>query len=147
MADVNCSICDGTGWKIVERAGLSGAERCTCAFTNRTEDIKQNENIPANYAQASLDNFVLPQDNPTARTGLGMVLRQVMGFARDFPAVTPPGLLLAGDPGTGKTHLAIGVMKTLIGKGHECVFFDYQNLLDRSRSGYDASSCASDREG
>jgi DNA replication protein DnaC len=37
-------------------------------------------------------------------------------------------------------------MKQLLEKGHECVFFDYQNLLDRIRSGYDATSGASDRE-
>lgn len=146
MADANCPICGGTGWKIVERAGLSGAERCDCAFTNRTQGLKENANIPPNYSKASLDNFVLPQDNPTARTGLGIVLRQVMGFARDFPTVTPPGLLLVGEPGTGKTHLAVGVMKALLDKGHECVFFDYQNLLDKIRAGYDAASGASDRE-
>ena len=65
---------------------------------------------------------------------------------REFPAMTPPGLLLIGDPGTGKTHLAVGAMKALLEKGHECVFFDYQNLLDQIRSGYDASSGTSDRE-
>ena len=37
-------------------------------------------------------------------------------------------------------------MKALLEKGHECVFFDYQNLLDRIRSGYDATSGTSDRE-
>jgi DNA replication protein DnaC len=70
----------------------------------------------------------------------------VKSFARDFPAVDPPGLLLVGDPGSGKTHLAVGAMKALLDKGHECLFFDYQNLLDRIRSGYDATSGGSDRE-
>jgi DNA replication protein DnaC len=31
-------------------------------------------------------------------------------------------------------------------RGHEGLFFDFQNLLDRIRSGYDAASGASDRE-
>ncbi len=146
MADPNCPHCGGTGWKIVERAGMSGAARCDCVSVGRNEGLAENARIPANYERATLDTFVLPQDNPTARTGLGIALRQAMGFARDFPAVTPPGLLLVGEPGTGKTHLAVGVMKALIEKGHECVFFDYQNLPDRIRASYDASSGTTDRE-
>ncbi|MBZ5605947.1 MAG: ATP-binding protein [Acidobacteriia bacterium] len=146
MADPNCPHCHGEGWRIVERDGMSGAARCECASVGRSDGLLEKSRIPANYELASLDNFVLPQDNPTARSGLGIALRQATGFARDFPAVTPPGLLLLGEPGTGKTHLAIGVMKALIEKGHECIFFDYQNLLDRIRSGYDKLSGTADRE-
>jgi DNA replication protein DnaC len=146
MPDPNCPKCGGTGLKIIERGGLTGAENCGCGSTVRSEGLIENAHIPPNYDRATLDNFVLPQDNPTARTGLGIALRQAMGFARDFPTVTPTGLLLIGDPGTGKTHLAIGVMKALLDKGHQCVFFDYQNLLDRIRASYDAASGTSDRE-
>ncbi len=125
---------------------MSGAARCECFETGRGEVNYDKARIPLNYDRAALDNFILPQDNPTARNGLGIALRQASGFARDFPAVNPPGLLLVGEPGTGKTHLAVGVMKALLDKGHECVFFDYQNLLDRIRSSYDASSGTTDRE-
>jgi DNA replication protein DnaC len=145
MADPNCPHCGGTGWKIVERAGMSGAARCECVSAGRSEDLIESARIPRNYERATLDSFILPQDNPTARNGLGIALRQATGFARDFPAVTPPGLLFVGEPGTGKTHLAVSVMKALLAKGHECVFFDYQNLLDRIRSSYDQSSGTTDR--
>ncbi len=141
-----CTLCDGTGWKIVERAGLSGAERCVCAAATRTRDLKESSNIPPNYQEASLDNFQMPADNPVARQGLGTVLMQVRSFTREFPAESRPGLLLIGEPGTGKTHLAVAAMRALLDKGHECLFFDYQNLLDRIRSGYDAASGAADRE-
>ena len=141
-------MCDGTGWKIVERAGLSGAERCVCAAATRTRDLKESSNIPPNYQEASLDNFQMPADNPVARQGLGTVLMQVLqklsrGSSRRSRV---PGLLLIGEPGTGKTHLAVAAMRALLDKGHECLFFDYQNLLDRIRSGYDAASGAADRE-
>ena len=147
MPDPNCPNCGGTGWKIVERAGLSGAEQCDCAgvASTRTGCWK----APASRRIMSARRSTISCCRRTIRLrepGLGMVLRQAMGFARDFPAVTPPGLLLIGEPGTGKTHLAVGVMKALLEKGHECVFFDYQNLLDRIRSGYDAASGTSDRE-
>ncbi|MBV8847623.1 MAG: ATP-binding protein [Bryobacterales bacterium] len=142
----SCAVCGGTGWKIVQRAGLSGAERCHCAAATRVQAIREGAGIPPNYETATLDSFKIPQDNPTARAGLGTVLMQVRGFVREFPASQRPGLLLIGDPGTGKTHLAVAAFRVLLEKGHEGIFFDYQNLLDRIRSSYDTASGASDRE-
>jgi DNA replication protein DnaC len=141
-----CPICGGTGWKIIERAGLSGAEPCKCAEEARAEALQENSGIPPNYVRATLDNFQIPQDNPVARTGLGTVLMQVRSFVREFPNPDRPGLLLAGDTGTGKTHLAVAALKVIIDKGHEGIFFDYQNLLDRIRSSYDKSSGSADKE-
>lgn len=132
--------------RIIKRAGLSGAERCKCADVTRVASLIENARIPPNYRNATLDNFQIPDDNPTARKNLGTALMQVRSFLREFPAAERPGLMLVGDPGVGKTHLAIAAMKGLIERGHECVFFDYQNLLDRIRAGYDAASGASDRE-
>ena len=141
-----CPACNGTGWKIVRKSGLSGATRCECATATRAKSLKEGSRIPPNYRGATLDNFQIPQDNPTARQGLGTVLMQVRAFVREFPAGERPGLLLVGAPGTGKTHLAVAAMKALLDRGHECLFFDYQNLLDSIRSGYDAASGAADRE-
>ena len=146
MSETVCAVCGGTGWKIVERAGLSGAERCECAAGARVRAVKEGAGIPPNYEHATLDNFIVPHDNPTARAGLGTVLMQVRGFVREFPAEDRPGLLLVGDPGTGKTHLAVAAFRALIEKGYEGIFFDYQNLLDRIRASYDKTSGATDRE-
>src|SRR5260370_10583613 len=146
MPEDNCPICGGTGWKVVERGGLSGAERCACSDPNRLEVLRENANIPPNFERVSLDSFELPRDNPIASSGLGTVLLQVRRFVREFPSGDRPGLLLMGDPGAGKTHLAVGVMKALMEKGHECVFFDYQNLIERIRAGWDSASGASDRK-
>ncbi len=141
-----CTLCDGTGWKIVERAGLSGAERCACHAATRTLEFKERANIPPNYRESSFDNFCLPEGNPNAKESLKKVRQEVSTFALQFPAVDRPGLLLVGAPGTGKTHLAVATMRQLLDKGRECLFFDYQNLLDRIRSGYNAASGAADRE-
>jgi DNA replication protein DnaC len=142
-----CPICDGTGWKIVERAGLSGAEPCSCAAVTRARAVKEAAGIPPNYERATLDNFEMPgQENPTARAALGAALLQVKSFVREFPATDHPGLLLIGDTGTGKTHLAVAAFKALLERGHEGIFYDYQNLLDRIRSGFDPNAGAADRE-
>jgi DNA replication protein DnaC len=130
----------------VEREEVSGAVRCECVATDRAERLESSAGIPPLYSNASFDNFLLPRENPVGYRELTEVYLAVRGYAREFPNTKKPGLLLMGDPGTGKTHLAVAAFRAIMGKGFEGLFFDYQNLLDRIRSGYDASSNSSDKE-
>lgn len=141
-----CDKCGGSGWVIIERDGVSGAERCECALIGRSDRVERKSGIPPLYLNKTLDNFSIPMDNPMAKQGLATVLMQVKNFVREYPAGDRPGLLLIGEPGTGKTHLAVAALRALIARGFEGVFFDYQTLLDKIRSGYDPASGASDRE-
>ena len=134
-----CPDCNGTGWKIVEREEVSGAVRCGCAATERASRLFDGADIPALYEHASFDSF-------SPRKELMNVFTMVRGFVREFPNSSRPGLLLMGDPGTGKTHLAVAALRAILAKGFEGMFVDYQNLLDRIRSGYDASSQTTDKE-
>ena len=146
MPETQCPKCGGTGWIVAERGGLTGAERCDCGYAARKQRIEDSSSIPPLYQNASVENFLLPTDNPGAQRALSSVMLQVRSYAREFPATDKPGLLLIGDPGTGKTHLAVAALRILMSRGFEGVFTDYQNLLDRIRSGYDSSSGSSDRE-
>jgi len=142
MADSTCPLCDGTGYVVVERNGLSGAKRCTCAALARPAAALEAANIPPAYEHATFGNF---EARPPST--LASALSKVRNFATSFPLGDKPGLLLVGDTGTGKTHLAVAALKRIMEKGAiDGQFFDYQNLLDKIRSGYNASSGSSDKE-
>jgi DNA replication protein DnaC len=141
-----CPECLGSGWKIVEREEVSGAVRCECQAAQRAAHVEADADIPPLYARASFDNFLLPRENPIAYRELTEVFLAVRGYAREFPNTKQPGLLLMGEPGTGKTHLAVAAFRAILAKGFEGLFFDYQNLLDRIRSGYDPASNSADKE-
>jgi DNA replication protein DnaC len=142
-----CERCGGSGWIVVEKEGLSAAERCGCGAVESTpRELESSANIPPLYAEASFDNFILPAENPVAARALEPVVLKASGYAREFPFVPKPGLMFIGPTGTGKTHLAVAVLRKLISRGFEGLFFDYINLLERIRSGYDAEADPSDRE-
>ncbi|HLG98706.1 MAG TPA: ATP-binding protein [Bryobacteraceae bacterium] len=145
-ATATCAICGGSGWKIVEREGVSGAERCQCASLGRELRVEARANIPPLYQNSSVDNFILPAENPVARTALASVVLTVRAYMRDYPNVPKPGLLFIGPPGTGKTHLSVAALRGLIARGFEGVFYDFQALLNHIRSGYDQASGTMDRE-
>ena len=136
-----CGKCGGTGWIIIERANVSGAEPCDCRSQGRAERLEDRSQIPALYRNTSFENFRV-DDSPELKA----VLLEVRTYADKFPLCPEPGLLLIGEPGTGKTHLAVAALRRIIQKGFEGLFTDYQTLLDRIRSGYDATSNSSDKE-
>jgi DNA replication protein DnaC len=87
--------------------------------------------IPPRYARCDLSNFlVYPNEK------LRNALTRAKKFSETFPAVTK-GLCLVGQPGIGKTHIAVGVLRESIQRtGARGLFYDVRELLKMIRSTY-----------
>jgi len=148
MPNPNCSLCDGTGWRQVERGEVTGVERCQCHEPRRPAALLEAAQIPSRYDKASFENFTLPgqRENPLANENLSRVMLDAKVYSEHHPFTEKLGLLFMGPPGVGKTHLAVAVLKRLVHRGFDCIFLDYQALLERIRRGYDPACGASARE-
>ena len=139
MADI-CPICEGSGLRVVERAGgLRVAEPCECRAERRLVRMIEQARIPQRYAHCRLDEYVpnYRGNNPS----LSNALIQARNFVRDYPLETEGnGLLLTGSIGVGKTHLAVGILQSLITeRGAKGLFYDYRDLLKQVQNSYNRS--------
>jgi DNA replication protein DnaC len=133
-----CPLCGGTGWKSVEAPGkASRVTRCDCRVAVRSQRLLEQARIPARYEHCTLADFTT--DFSGAHRSLAAARLAAGRFVEEYP-VEKTGLLLIGNIGTGKTHLAVGIMQELIrGKGVPCRFCDYRELLKEIQNSYNAS--------
>src|SRR5262245_60088334 len=145
-----CLKCEGTGFVIRphrQHEGLEVAEPCECRARDYVAGLDARAKIPTNYARASFENFICKAHGEAYERELLTVWHRVRMYVREYPhaADRPPGLMLIGDTGAGKTHLAVAALRALMGRGFAGLFWDYQNLLDSIRAGYDAAANFADK--
>ena len=138
-----CPLCEGTGWKTVPPgAGRGTTERrvtrCDCQLRARTQSLLAAAHIPRRYEHCELSNY--STDFPGAHPSLSHAHLMASRFVQEYDPRDGTGLLFVGSIGTGKTHLAVGIIKELIrARGVACLFYDYRELLKEIQNSYNPS--------
>jgi DNA replication protein DnaC len=172
MAQTDCPLCGGTGWRTVERgaeeeksargskerfaAGVSAAKRawavpCDCTGKDRTARVLGRARIPIRYEHCDFNNFDKGLYDATTgpewaawNRSLEQAKLVIEGFARDYPSGNETGLLIMGPCGTGKTHLAVAALRQIVLRGHTGLFYDYRELLKEIQGSYNPESQTSE---
>src|ERR1700729_4250527 len=170
MAQPDCPLCQGSGWKVVERtekgaqplstdkpgAGLGEpkmvwAVACDCTTGDRSERALARARVPERYRHCDFENFetdneienVTREQLAAWNRSLTQAKLVVKRFAEEFSPVresAEPGLLLMGPCGAGKTHLAVAALKNIALRGYSGLFYDYRELLKQIQDSYNAES-------
>jgi DNA replication protein DnaC len=170
MAQPDCPLCGGTGWKTVERVaeeeklkrvswekpieGTNATRRvwavpCDCTGKDRTARTMARARIPTRYEHCDFDNFDTDlYDTASESAAWNHSLEQAklvtQAFARDYPTGSDTGLLLMGPCGAGKTHLAVAALRQIVLRGHSGLFYDFRELLKEIQGSYNPESQASE---
>jgi DNA replication protein DnaC len=136
-----CPLCEGSGWKTVSNPGSVNdrrVTRCDCQLRVRAQGVMTAARIPRRYEHCELSNY--DTDFPGAHPSLAEAHFLASNFAKKCDPRGDKGLLIIGKIGTGKTHLAVGILKELIlNRGIPCLFYDYRELLKEIQNSYNAT--------
>ncbi len=130
-----CELCNNEGRLFREdEQGRSFMADCECQTLRKRVNMLTEAGLPGKYVRATLETYQ-PMNNTQK-----VALSRTKDFLSDFknrPMDFMGSLIYMGNPGTGKTHLCVGVVKHLVMKlGIPCKFVDFFHLLSDIRQGY-----------
>jgi DNA replication protein DnaC len=139
-----CSVCEGSGLRIVQQDGRQVARSCECRVERRVARMLERAHIPKRYEHCSLDSY--ESGFRGANRTLAAAHMRARKFVEGFPVETAgTGLLLTGSIGVGKTHLAVGILQALVAeRGASGLFYDYRDLLKQVQNSYNQNVAATE---
>lgn len=170
MARADCPLCNGSGWKTVERpneiaetsegtgsnsevvAKPVWAVPCDCTLGDRADRALAKARVPERYRHCDFANYEPDNeyegpshaDVDAWNRSLAQAKLIVERFAQEFSPVRElqgeQGLLLMGPCGVGKTHLIVAALKEIVLRGHSGLFYDYRELLKQIQDSYNPES-------
>lgn len=144
----SCTICSGTGFRILTRNGDRYAEDCECRLADRAQQRLRAARIPQRYEHCSLESFEFGLRAGGEDTVLLNAQYMAAKFVQNYPVETGGrGMLFTGTIGIGKTHLAIGILRSLIvERGARGIFCDYRDLLKQIQNSYNPHVATTEME-
>lgn len=109
-------------------------------FSKRVERIIKNSKMSKRNLSYKFDNFVLNTSNKKVFNNLKNYSEKLVN------GIEKKGLILVGNNGVGKTHLACSIANKLIENGTPVIYGTLINLLAELRNSYDTDNNISEME-
>ncbi len=129
-----CPKCYGSGMEIIPG---KGARPCSCRQKRIQENLFERIKIPKRYSDCSFSNY-----QPLTESQK-IAFKYSYSLAQKYPDVER-GLLFMGSVGTGKTHLAVSILKCLTERGFNCLFYEFGSLLREIQDSYNPATQSSE---
>lgn len=134
----SCASCSHDSPEVAAEKAADDAER----RASEMRELIGRVGIPPRFENRRLESFRAETDEQRK------VLEIMTRYAEEFGDVIRTGrsLILCGPPGTGKTHLAIGVAWRVLEKGMSAGFISAMNAIRAIRESYRSDSRLTERE-
>lgn len=137
----SCPVCDAELQREVDRHEAEIRDGVTMKVRLLNERLA-NAGIPLRFRQSTLWNWQHGPDH----------MRKAWGTVRDYASAfetaleTGRSMVIVGGPGTGKTHIAIGVLRHVLEKGGTGRYATVFEMLARIKETYSQKSGETERQ-
>ena len=139
-----CEKCKGKGYLFNDRRAFKGEDELTvvnqCTCLKKAVDYHRFDaaNIPRDYYDYTLDDFKeTTAEKALAKERVEKIIANITNYQRQGR-----GLFLYGTKGTGKTMLAMEILKGASRAGHSIYYDFYPVIFDAfTKKGYKADEC------
>jgi DNA replication protein DnaC len=145
LAKADCPHCGGSGFVVSADGGAGTARRCGCGAELLLPRLIEDARIPLRYKSCTIADFKI--SSAVARSSTAHVeakeksRRYVENFLEVSGKFQEAGLFYVGPPGSGKTHLAVAVLREIIQRYRvRGRFVDFSSLIHQIQSTFDPSS-------
>ncbi len=127
---------------MADDGGAGTARPCPCRGVDRVPRLLEQSAIPDRYKNCTLDNFKVSWAGTSESSGLleaaSASRRYVETFVTSEGGFSEAGLLFHGEPGVGKTHLAVAVLREIVERyGVRGRFEDFTSLIHRIQATFE----------
>lgn len=137
-----CPECGDYGLIVNAEGQTIRCPRCSRWTDAQRAEMVRRACIPPRFARASLNNFDVPKGDALRKS----ILELARSYAYTFSGKEERGLLLRGGTGTGKTHIATGILLDVIAKGHKGLYVNVSDLMARLIRTMDAGASETEED-
>lgn len=128
---IQCVVCEDTGFV----NGNDGLLPCKCKKEKLIKENLLKSEIPLRFKNKNFQSYKTKHEDGKDIPGRELNIEKMQKYISIFQK-TKQGLILFGKSGTGKTHLAVSVLKELINQGYTGMFYNSVDLLSDIKSSF-----------
>lgn len=130
----NCPICNDRGFEIIDTVDDDGNKHsycipCTCRSRAKNEKEKEKAGLVGLFEKCTFANYKTTNDEQ--KYAVSKTVEFYQKYKDDKFELKPTGLIISGNVGSGKTHLAVACLNNFNAIGKTILYAQYQELVRR----------------